>query len=149
MAKSLTVKIHIDGLQQTLRAFSKLPKDASNELRLEALELSKMIASKAADAGRAEGRQAALVAGTVKAARDRVPVVVAGGRKRLGRNREPAYKLLFGSEFGATRLKQYKPHVGRGSYWFFKTVDDNREEIADAWNDAAERIVRKFGEGGI
>jgi hypothetical protein len=143
--KSLNVNIKIDGLRETIRAFSQLPKDANNELRLASLELSKDIAGKAATAGRAEGRQAALVAATVKARRDRVPVVVAGGRKRLGRNKVPASKLVFGSEFGATRLKQYKPHVGKGSYWFFKTVTDNRKEISDAWNKAADEIVRKYG----
>lgn len=149
MAKgSLTVTVRIDGLNETLRALSKLPKDANNEIRKASLELSRQLATKAKESGISEGRQAALVASTVKARRDRVPVIAAGGMKKLGRNREPAYKLLFGSEFGASRLKQYKPHLGKGSYWFFKTVEDNQKEIADAWNDAADRVIREFG-GGV
>jgi len=144
---SLKITVRIDGLNSTLRALSKLPKDANDEIRKASLELSKDLANKAKVSGVREGRQAALVASTVKARRDRVPVIAAGGMKRLGRNRAPAYKLLFGSEFGATRLKQYKPHLGKGSYWFFKTVEDNQREIADAWNDAADRIIREFGGG--
>jgi hypothetical protein len=136
----------ISGLQETLRALNKLPKDASNELRAAALELSKKLASAAATAGFAEGSQAALVATTVKAARDRVPVVTAGGTKRLGRNRKPAYKLVFGSEFGSDYYPQFKPHLGRGSYWFYQTIEDNQVEIAAEWMEAADEIIRKFSE---
>lgn len=143
----LTVRIHIDGVREVLAALKQLPKDANKELRAAALDLSKTIAAEARQAGINEGRQASLVATTVRAARDRLPVVVAGGNKKLGRNREPAYKLLFGSEFGATRLKQYKPHVGRGSYWFFQSIEDNRVTIQKRWLDAADEIVRKFGTG--
>jgi hypothetical protein len=144
---SLTIRIHIDGLKETLAALSKLPKDASQEIRDKAAELSKELAAAASASGRAEGSQAALVARTVRAARDRVPVVVAGGTRRLGSNKKPAYKLLFGSEFGARKLKQYKPHVGKGSYWFFRTIEDEEVEIAAKWLEAADAIIRKFGEG--
>jgi hypothetical protein len=143
----LTIRVHIDGLRETLAALRRLPKDANDELRVAATELAKELAIAAAASGRAEGRQAALVATTVKARRDRVPVIVAGGSKRLGRNRKPAYKLLFGSEFGATRYTQYKPHLGRGSYWFFRTVEDEQVEISAKWLEAADAIIRKFGEG--
>lgn len=143
--KDLVVTIRIDGIRETLAALRKLPKDASVELRAAALEISKELAVAARESGAREGRQAALVATTVKARRDRVPVVVAGGAKRLGRNREPAFKLLFGSEFGATRYEQYKPHLGRGSYWFFRTIEDEQVQIAKRWLDAADEIVRKFG----
>lgn len=147
MARSgLTVTVHIDGVRETLAALRKLPKDASNELREAALEISKELAAAATASGRREGAQAALVATTVKARRDRVPVVQAGGTKRLGRNRAPAYKLLFGSEFGADRFEQFKPHVGRGSYWFFRTVEDQQVEIAERWLQAADEIIAKFSE---
>lgn len=147
MAKSgLTMTIHIDGIRETLAALRKLPKDASDELRVAALEISKEIAAAAAASGRREGSQAALVATTVKARRDRVPVVAAGGTRRLGRNRKPAYKLLFGSEFGADRYEQFRPHIGRGSYWFFRTIEDEQVEIAARWLEAADRIIAKFGE---
>lgn len=154
MAKQgLTVTIHIEGIRETLAALRELPKDASNELRDASQRLSESLATDVQSAARAEGRQAAILAKTVRARRDRVPVIVAGGMTRIGRNRKPAYKLLFGSEFGASQegryaLKQFKPHLGRGSYWFFKTVEDKQTEIASEWGKAADDVVRRFGEGG-
>jgi len=146
MAKQqLMVTVRIDGLRETLAALRALPKDASDELRVAALEISKEVAAAAKASGIQEGRQAAIVATTVRAARDRVPVVVAGGNKKIGRRKKPAYKLLFGSEFGANRLDQYKPHLGRGSYWFFRTIEDEQAEIAARWLKAADEIIRKFG----
>lgn len=144
-SKDLLVTVHIDGVREVLAALRSLPKDASNELRAAALDISKEIAEAAAASGRQEGSQAALVAKTVKARRDRVPVVVAGGNRKLGSNKAPAYKLLFGSEFGANRYEQYRPHLGRGSYWFFRTIEDEQVQIAERWLKAADEIVRKFG----
>lgn len=144
MAKPLSIRLKIDGAEQLLRAFRDLPKDATEELRVKSLEISQWMAQKATSAGRSQGKQAALVATTVKARRDKTPVVVAGGAKRLGRNKAPAGKLLFGSEFGSNRLKQYKKHIGTGSYWFFKSVQDNQPEIEKQWLEAAEQIIKKF-----
>lgn len=148
MAKSgLIITVKIEGIHETLRALSKLPKDANVEIKEKAQELSKKLADAARSSGLSEGKQAALVATTVKAARDRVPVVVAGGSKRLGRNKKPAFKLLFGSEFGSNRYEQYKPHIGQGSYWFFKTIEDESVTIAAEWQEAADEIIRKFSLG--
>ena len=146
--KDLTVKVRIDGLRETIAALNRLPKEANAEIRATALALAKDLAAAAAAAGRAEGRQAALVAATVKAGRDRVPVVTAGGTRRLGSNRAPAFKLLFGSEFGSNFYRQFgKPHVGSGSYWFFRTVDEEQAEISAAWLKAADEIIERFGDG--
>lgn len=147
MAKTgLVVNIRIDGLRETLAALAKLPKDASTELRAKAQEISQKLAQSAKRAGIAEGSQAALVATTVKAMKDRVPVVQAGGSKRLGSNRKPAYKLLFGSEFGSNSYHQYKPHIGTGSYWFFKTIEDEQVMVSKEWLEAADEIIRKFSD---
>jgi hypothetical protein len=141
----LTINVSIVGLQETLRALRNLPKDATVEMREAAQKLSTDLAKEVAAAGRAEGSQAALVSTTVKAMKDRVPVIQAGGAKKLGRNKKPAYKLLFGSEFGSNYYEQFgKPHIGNDSYWFFKTVDENQVEISAAWLEAADEIINKF-----
>ncbi|WP_250009135.1 hypothetical protein [Actinoplanes sp. M2I2] len=142
--KELLVTVRIDGIRETLAALAKLPKEANDELRAAALEISKELSEAAKQAGEREGGQAALVATTVKRRRDRVPVVVAGGTKKLGRNRAPAYKLLFGSEFGANYYEQYRPHLGRGSYWFFQSIEAEQATIAKKWLDAADAIIAKF-----
>lgn len=147
MAKTaLTVNVRIDGVRQTLAAFRDLPKDANDALRDKSMELAQTLAGKVAADARSEGRQAAILAATVAARRDRVPVVVAGGTKRIGRNRKPAFKLLFGSVFGSNRLKQFKPHYGQASYWFFDTVEAEQDEIAAAWRKVADDLIAKFGE---
>jgi hypothetical protein len=146
-SQALTVRVKIDGARETLAAFRRLPREASQALREQSLELARLLAVKVASSARGDSPQSALMAATVKALRDRVPAITAGGTSRVGTNRVPAYKVLFGSEFGARTLPQYRPHLGRDSYWMFKTVEENEGTIAAAWLKAADDIVRAFGEG--
>jgi hypothetical protein len=143
-SKALTVTIHIDGLRETLAAFRRLPPEASEQLRIRSLQISEVIASRVRSAAHADSGQAALMAPTVKARRDRVPAVAAGGSVRVGRNRKPAFKVLFGSEFGSNHLRQFRPHLGRGSYWFFRTVEENEDWMASAWRRAADDVIAAF-----
>jgi hypothetical protein len=146
--RTLTVNVNAEGVRETLRAFSGLPKEASAELRAAAEDLARLLARDARSAGVAEGVQAALVAGTVKAGRDRVPVVTAGGSTRVGSRRKPAYKLLFGSEFGSNRYEQFPhSHQGRDGIWFFPSIEANAGPIARRWREAADRILLAFSKG--
>lgn len=142
---TLTLRVEITGVRETLRAFRQLPRDANNELRTRTMALAETVADRVRAASRADSPQSALLAPTVKARRDRVPVIQVGGATRVGRNRKPAYKVLFGSEFGATYLRQFRPHVGSGSYWFFKTVDSQKVEIDRTWNEIADDVIRRWG----
>lgn len=160
--RTLTVRMHISGVRETLRALDVLPKNASEALRDASLKLAEKLAVLAAADFRANGGpQGSLLAGTVKAKRDRVPVIEAGGTARVGRNRSPAWGLVFASVFGMNRRsgwfasprygtaenRQYRPHEG-GAYAFFPVVDQNAAAIAAQWNAAADRVVREFAEGG-
>jgi hypothetical protein len=148
MAKTaLTGNVKVDGLRETLAAFRRMPKEASDSLRDRSTELAQLLAGRIAAAARSDSAQSALMAGTVKARRDRVPVIEAGGATSVGRNRVPAYKILFGSEFGARTLPQYRPHLGKGSYWMWATVEANQAEISRAWAKVAEDIQRDFSRG--
>jgi hypothetical protein len=145
----LTVNVSTAGVRETLRAFNALPKDAANELRNASLDLARELAASATAAGVAEGSQAALVATTVKASRDRVPAVTAGGTKRLGSNRKPAWKLLFGSEFGSNRYTQFpRAHQGSDGIWFFPAIEANAPRIAARWQEAADAVIRAFSTRG-
>jgi hypothetical protein len=144
----LAITVRIEGGRETLAAFRRLPREASTALRERSLELAKALAGRVQSSATGDSPQSALMATTVKAKRDRIPVIEAGGTTRVGSSRVPAYKVLFGSEFGARTLPQYRPHVGRGSYWMFRTVEDNEAMIAAGWLRAADDIVRAFGEGG-
>lgn len=162
MAKALTISVHVDGIRQTLAAFRRLPKQASDSLRDRTLDLSELLARRIKAAGRLDSRQSAAVAPTVKAVRDRVPAIVAGGTVRVTSTRVPASKVIFGSEFGARRRfgwyaahkyassrgRQYRRHLGRGSYWIFRTVEENAAEISRAWAKVADDVVQAWNRDG-
>lgn len=150
MAKTgITLKVKIDGVVETLQAFRDLPKQANDRLRERSAELASTLGLEVKAAARTDrSPQAALVAQTVRVRRDRVPVLVAGGTKALGVNRAPAYKLLFGSEFGSVQYRQFdKAHRGNQGSWFFPVVEREAAQISAAWNAAADEIIRDF-EGG-
>lgn len=158
---SLTIPIRIEGVRETLAAFREMPKEASNALRDRSQELARTVADRVRAAGEAEGRQAAALAKTVKAMRDRVPVIQVGGTRKIGRQGEPAWGLVFASEFGMNArsgwyagpeyndgvgmASQYKPHRGQQGYWIFPTVERSEREISEAWHQVADDILREFG----
>jgi len=159
---TLTVTIRIDGVRETLAAFRRLDKGASAVLRKRTLELSETLADRVRAAGAADTRQTALVAPTVRARRDRVPAIAAGGGKKVGSKKARAGDLLYGTEFGMNRrtgwyalsrfrgskARQFRPHRGRASYWFFKTVEENAPEISAAWRAVADDVLKDWSSGG-
>lgn len=154
----LTVRVRIEGVREILRALKELPPEAQDLLRTRSMRIAETLAVKIRSAALWDP-QSALMAPTVKAKRDRVPVIQAGGKKRVGRNRTPADKILFGSEFGmnkrsgwyaASRFsdsfgRQYRPHVGAHSYWFFRTVDDDAPRISREWRSMSDDLIRRWG----
>lgn len=146
--KPLTVKVHITGVRETLAAFRQLPKDATVELRESAGRIAEMLAGAARARGMASSKQSALVAPTVRVMRDRVPVVQVGGSSQVGTRHTPAWRILFGAEFGARSYRQFRRHRGSKGYWFFSTIEGNEARIAAEWNEAADRIIQKWGAGG-
>jgi hypothetical protein len=144
---SLTVNVRIDGAKEVLAALNRLPKEANNAVREASLELAQTLAGKVkAAATTDEAPQSKLLARTVKARRDRLPVIVAGGTTRLGRRRAPAWKLLFGSEFGSNQYPQFRrPHSGRKGHWFFPVAEKQAATVAKVWGKAADRILRAYG----
>jgi len=147
--RDLVVGLEIDGLRETLAAFRRLPKDASAELRDAAQKIAEVIATAAKGAAVVDvSPQARLMAPTITTRRDRVPVVQAGGSRKVGRAGAPAYKLLFGSEFGSNRYRQFhRPHQGRKGAWFFATVEKNQGKIEREWLAAADEIIERFTAG--
>ena len=144
--RTITVTIRIPGVKEIVRAYKELPEDASKEMREASLKIANVVAVDIRAAARTNP-QSALMVPTIRAVKDRVPVIQAGGTRRVGRNRVPAYKVLFGSEFGATTLKQYRAFQS-GGYWFFETVEENRDYIAAKYLAAADWVFMKWGRGG-
>lgn len=147
--RALTVKLHIAGADEVIRALNRLPKEANVAMRDAAGRIAqRLVPAVKAAAGSDTSPQSALLAATVKVARDRFPAIQAGGTRRLGSRRAPAWKLLFGSEFGSNRYTQFgKHHQGTTGSWFFPVVEAEQDTIAKEWSEAADQVIRAFGGG--
>lgn len=146
----LTIRVKISGAKETLAAFRELPKDASKELRDASQRISQVEANKIRGAAASSSRQSALVAQGIKARRDRLPSIVVSGAKRVGRHRAPLNKIMFGANFGATYLKQFRPHRAGGTddYWFFSTAEKDLPRMVDQWGQAVDKVLRRWGDHG-
>jgi len=146
---TLSFTLRQEGVRETLAAFRGLPKEASAQIRKQAGEIAEDLAVLIRAAGVKEGAQAAIVAKTVKRGFDRVPVVSAGGTKKIGSRKVPAWKLLFGSEFGSNRFTQFpRLHTGHDGIWIFPSIEENRAMIARRWQTAADDTIRAFTSSG-
>lgn len=154
----IAVSVRIEGGKATLRAFSKLGKEASKALREANKEISRELATKIRTAAEGSDDQSAAVAKSVRAGSDRVPNVQAGGRRRAGHQRRrssgqsptTASDLIYGSNFGARFLKQFRPWnggAGQDDYWFFKTVEANQADTTRVWVETADRLLTEWGSG--
>ena len=138
MAKKVTIA-GVDGLYRALRA---LPKEASVELRDESQAIANDVAAKAQSRAMGVSKTyATYVAPTIKARRDRVPVIKIGGKKRIrrGSERQRVGDLMFGVEFGGgayPSTSQFLPHLGTTGYALWPTVRQELPDIMDRWADA-------------
>ena len=133
------------GLKQLLRVLSKLPKDLQNDVR---------DASQAIATDLAAGAQAAastplqtLAASTLKARRDRVPVVASTGTVRKG---VLARDIFYGAEFGGQRRKttlQFMPWRGNSSgagYFLYPTARARGQRYFEMWGEALDKAFKDW-----
>ena len=155
----ISVRLRIDGARETLSAFRKLGKEAAAALKDANKEISTDLANKVKAAAVSSDAQSAAVAPSIKAKRDRIPSITAGGtrqatkqrRRSRGQGKTTAGDLVFGANFGATYLPQFRKHnggAGSEDYWFFSTVEDNEAAMVKEWTDAADRLLSEWGSGG-
>ena len=171
----VTVRMNDRDVQAILRAFSKMDKQANQDLR----DLSREIASdlvgefrNAARGTRWYPQQASFVAQSARVARNRTPAVTLGGAKRYttddGR-RVAAGSLLFLSEFGSPEQRQRdrfrnqaqrrtgargglqgpprSPREGRGNrgWWLFPRLRRLQPNILRRWIEGAQKVADTWG----
>jgi hypothetical protein len=134
----------VAGLNKTLR---RIPKTATKELRKASQAIAQTIADEAGRRGRSLGGVAKYV--PFKARRDRVPVVVMGGSKRLpthSRSRtgdkQTVGNVMWGAEWGSNQYTQFEKPVKRGRM-LWSTVDEQSDEMMRRWGDALGDALRK------
>jgi len=155
MAK-FTAHTTVEGMNAALRA---LPREANAKLRDASVAITSVIAAEASSRARSQGGVAALVAPTIRAARDRYPLIRMGsskvlptegdGWKRKSRKggRQTVGDVMWGAEFGGGArpvTRQFRPHLGQTGYFLWPTVRDRSDETAAAYSrallDALEAI---------
>jgi hypothetical protein len=145
----------IEGLRETLAAFKTLDKEASKAAKEEAQKIAEVLAARIRARAPSDKRYQNLAV-SVKAGRDRVPVVTVGTRQtpRVSGGGGPA-QLVIGMEFGADqngpngwRFPPRTPKFGRGNqgYWIFPTARISQSEIIKLWFDAMDKLVDEWSE---
>jgi hypothetical protein len=144
-----------------LKALNVMDKEAQVALKDDVYSISAWTAKGIAQAGYAHPiypRQAAIVAASVKPARDRVPTVRIGGRTGRVSGGANAGTLLWGNEFGGSRnafgtlsafpnggykFPPRSPREGRGNagYWIFPTLKAMQPEIKNRWFAAVNKVM--------
>ncbi|WP_181778925.1 hypothetical protein [Pseudonocardia pini] len=146
----LRLNVRIEGATELMAACRRVGRDAEDELRDQSFDIARTLADRIKYAGAASDRQSARASRTVRERRDRFPVITAG-----------PHPLLLGSEFGATRHfgwyaagryysspgRQFRPHRGSASYWFFETAEQMQPYVKAEWREVAKRIVREWPRG--
>lgn len=142
MASAKYVEAYVDGLNDILRAFRVLPKEASNELRQASSTIAQthMVPAWQNAALYGAGPWGDKIANSVKVRRDRVPAVQIGGNRKV-----------FSGGATATMVR-YPSHSGQGRQSFAPFEATNWMEKVRAyqpaalreWTQSVDRIVAKW-----
>lgn len=145
----LNIKINFRGLDEVIRAADRLGPAVQDETDAAAEHAAQRLAELVRAAGHGSDRQSARAAATVRVQGSGTDSSVVAG----------PHPLLFGSEFGAlgrfgwyskhryinSHPRQFRPHRGSASYWFFRTIDANQATVDAEWARALDAIVRRWG----
>ena len=167
--KSITMKPDLGDYRGLLKALNVMDYEAKVTLKNDVYSLSSWVAGGIKTAGYVGARfpaQAAIVASTVRPARDRLPTVVVGGSKGRASGGANAGQLLFGNEFGGERnakgslsafpnggfkFPERSPREGRGNagYWIFPTLKAMQPEIKRRWQEACVKVLDNWARTSI
>lgn len=137
------VEAYVDGLNDVLRAFKALPKEASQELRKSSMEIADRHMAPA-------WRNAALyyagpwgpaIADSVRVKRDRVPAVNIGGNRKVFSGGATPTMVRFPSDTGERR-ESFAPF--EKTNWI-SNVRGYQSAALREWGEAVDRIVAKWG----
>lgn len=157
----ITIKPDLGDYRGLLKALNAMDKAAQGELKNDVYSISSWVAGgikTSAYVGARFPAQAAVVAATVRPARDRVPTIYVGGVKGRVSGGANAGQLLFGNEFGGERNAKgslstfpnggYKfpertarERRGNKGYWIFPTLKVMQPTIKRRWQEACVKVL--------
>jgi hypothetical protein len=158
--KTKVMSLDMSDYRGVLKALSQMDKEAQLQLKDDVHAISKWTAQGIiySSYGAFMPAQAAIVAQTVRANRDRLPNITIGGSKGRASGGANAGQLLYGNEFGGERnaynsqsafpnggyrFPARSPREGRGNkgWWIFPTLKTLQPEIRRRWKDAVDKVM--------
>lgn len=147
-ARDRSQRVRIKGAAELARAFKQLDSDLPKQLRVEFKGIASRVASEVA--GKVD-RKTGRAAGSVKAtATTRAAAIAAGGPKA------PYYQFLdFGGSVGRGHIpgkggsgaikRDWMGKPGGDGRWLYPTISENRDETADAADEAIKTVAKRNG----
>lgn len=154
-ADKVAIGVRVDGIQETIRAFNRLDKEAKKAARAEVQKVAEILAARIRAKAPSDKRYQNLAV-SIRAGRDRVPVITVGklANPKVSGGGGPR-ELVIGMEFGADqagpnawRFPPRTPRQGRGNagYWIYPTIKASQDEIISLWFDAMDRMLKEWSE---
>lgn len=151
-SSQLRFYVLISGANEVARELRDVGPDAERAMRDEAFDIAISLADKMKYAARADTPQSGRAASTVRETKAGLWPAITGSNTGRARG------VLFGSEFGMNRRsgwyahprysesqgRQFRPHRGQNSYWFYATADREQPWIESEWQGAADEVLRRF-----
>ena len=144
MAKQIDA--YVTGLNEVLRAFKALPKDAGVELRLASLDIADriMVPAWRNAAINYAGPWGPKIADSIRAKKDRVPSVNIGYAKKVYSGGASSINTRYPANSGTTgRAGPTAAPFGKGTDWIRK-FQPYQAQALNEWAKAVDVIVRKW-----
>lgn len=141
----------IPGLNRLLRDLRGLPKEAQAELRTASQQIAerRMVPAWQYAARAYAGPWGDRIAESVRARRDRVPVVVIGGKRRVFSGGATPNEVRYPAHRGTTgRAGQAAAMFGTGTGWIDRVDKGYIGGAMQEWAAAVSGVCRDFNRGG-
>jgi hypothetical protein len=146
MAQKVT-DAYISGLNEVLRSFKALPKEAAKELREASVDIAdRYMAPSWREAAMSAGPWGLKIAESVKVRRDRLPSVQIGGNKKVFSGGASATMVRYPSDQGrgTARPGRIMPPAFEKTDWIKEAKRGYADEAIREWAKAVDRIVVKW-----
>jgi hypothetical protein len=140
------IDAYVTGLNEVLRAFKALPKEAGVELRLASLDIADriMVPAWRNAAINYAGPWGPKIADSIRAKKDRIPSVNIGYAKKVYSGGASSINTRFPANAGTTgRAGPTAAPFGQGTDWI-RNVQPYQAQALNEWAKAVDVIVRKW-----